>query len=609
MKNLCLVAIDECHVIHEWQGFRSMYGYLGNLRLTLGRVPWLCVSATLTPTSSAYIAEVVKFRVGTFRISLPLHRDNINIVVAPVDGQSVEPLYHLIPENVTHIEAIPKTVIFVDAVDPAIDLVYLLARRLPKRFGRLRSSQIITAYYGDLDATSKSKIMEDFTLGRTRVVVCTDAFGLGIDIPDIMRCVQWQVNEKLNIARLNQRMGRCVRGKDLEGVSIVFASRQILGDVPKGQWEEAWREGIDGLHEVQEGAEDDDITVPISKNRKFRCFAIPVTRETEAQCKRFTSALYAKVDSLGKAIQQAASESTGTTSAKVSMSSKLDPPLLWFLTTEGCRHRVFGMIFGDPVLWTAKHRYWCCDNCAIASGGNLEDISTQGISPALSYANPSLPPKKLTNPRPKKTGPTRQGPITKAQKDLVLHRLVVAREFFWENLKLPNTIPEFVVPNKVLEAIARNVKRITNVEQLADELEAQGIRARACLLCQRDLNDMIWVMNDALSTSIHSPIECQTNFIDAEEVAGEAQLRETLPVSLPTESPVAEDQENVAPEVQQHSPPPIRGAKRPFSVLSMIQQTNISRDGHRKRTIMASSKALDNQDVARSAMRHESQLR
>jgi hypothetical protein len=80
--------------------------------------------------------------------------------------------------------------------------------------------------------------------------------------------------------------------------------------------------------------------------------------------------------------------------------------------------------------------------------------------------------------------------------------------------------------------------------------------------------------------------------------AGEQPRSETPPpVPLPEDSRDPEDQENIAPAGHvpiPPSPPPNRRLKRPFTLLSMIQQTNEERDGHAKRMIHASSRALDN---------------
>ena len=589
MKNLCLITIDECHVVHDWQGFRPMYGYLGNLRLTFARVPWLLLSATLTPNSAAYVHDVCKLQFGTFRISLPLHRDNINLVVSPVDGQALDPLYRLIPDNITDLDLIPKTVIFYDAVDPAIDIVKSLEERLPAHLGRMKTQFAVMAYYGDLDDFTKATILDNFTSGVTRIVVCTDAFGLGIDIPDIARCVQWQVTEKLTIAKLCQRVGRVVRNKTLEGVAQIYASRDVLKDVPRGEWEEAWEHGFDG-DAIEEGNEDDELTVAISRERQLNCFGIPVNRDTEAKCRKFTSHLYAKVKSLSEVHQRAAVERSGTHSDRISMSRKLDPPLLWFLTTEGCRHRVFGIIFGDPVLWSAQHRYWCCDNCALANGLDLANTVTHGISPALSHSNPNPPPKPVSEPIPVNLGPSRATAASRDQRHVLECALQAARQTFWEKIDIPDTIPQLILPDKTITWIVKHVKRITNIEQLCDQMMLQGIRPEASLLTQQNITDLMWTIDSTLSEGMTVLAQTLTSLEQRQSRNGE-QLPESPSGHPPEELEIPENQENIAPgAVPSPSPSPMR-RKRPFSVLNMIQDANAAREGQSKRAIQPTSKA------------------
>ena len=67
MKQLVLVAVDECHLIWDWESFRVQYRYVGNLRQWLGRVPWACLSATMTPNTAAYVHAVCKLKIPTVR--------------------------------------------------------------------------------------------------------------------------------------------------------------------------------------------------------------------------------------------------------------------------------------------------------------------------------------------------------------------------------------------------------------------------------------------------------------------------------------------------------------------------------------------------------------
>src|SRR5277367_6217889 len=97
--------------------------------------------------------------------------------------------------------------------------------------------------------------------------------------------------------------------------------------------------------------------------------------------------------------------------------------------------------------------------------------------------------------------------ITEAQRNLLKLRLNDARQRFWEKFdrEVPNTIPQLILPNKTLAGIVRYAYRITDVEQLTQELEKQRFCVRVSLLSQSDLNEMVWVINDTLSRGTLSP--------------------------------------------------------------------------------------------------------
>ena len=70
MNNLMTIAVDECHLIWDWEGFRDKYQFLGTLRSILDTVPWACLSATLTPTVMAYVYEISELRSQIVRFQL-----------------------------------------------------------------------------------------------------------------------------------------------------------------------------------------------------------------------------------------------------------------------------------------------------------------------------------------------------------------------------------------------------------------------------------------------------------------------------------------------------------------------------------------------------------
>jgi hypothetical protein len=504
LERLALIAIDECHCLWHWQSFRRMYAYLGNIRNSIRRVPWVCLSATLTAHSMAYVHEVCNLGRPTYRISLPLRRDNINIIIAPTPSSSnISPLYDLL-RGFNDPSKFPKTVIYIDNVDACNDVTTLLSLRLPANFDR---SIFIRPYFGDFDEETKTEIVQSFKEGRTRIVVATDAFGLGVDIPDIIRVIQWQITERIDAAALSQRIGRCVRDRTLQGIAIVYVSEAILDAVKRGTWEEAWQHETpfrkdDSESILCEERPEDQLLVAISKQRRMNCFGIPITFENMDRLKSFTRRLYKPAASLKEAHRIAVNEAKGTRRSPLTIAQKIDPDLMLFLATEGCKHRALGWIFGDPEIWNNSHKYWCCGSCIINKGNNLNDFGTAGISAGLNQWNPEPPSLSLGTTEevsPMHLLQKRPGRITKAAKSFLLEQLRYSRDILWEAKNLPSTFPEVVIPDKVLGMIVRRIAWIVCKEQLEWEFMRAGWDIKRTLLTSRDVDGLFLVIDSTMS--------------------------------------------------------------------------------------------------------------
>jgi superfamily II DNA/RNA helicase len=147
-----------------------------------------------------------------------------------MEGDSIEPLINSIlgKDSVRTLTDIRKTLIFHDGVNKGIDIANELIARLPSSMEGVDSSVTIANYFGDLDALSKTTILQNVRSGSTRVVICTDAFGLGIDVEDIEVVIQWGVSEKLIGSTLAQRIGRAARDPQRMGVAVVYVQSFIL---------------------------------------------------------------------------------------------------------------------------------------------------------------------------------------------------------------------------------------------------------------------------------------------------------------------------------------------------------------------------------------------
>ena len=122
--------------------------------------------------------------------------------------------------------------VFVDKIEDAIELERYLQSRLPdcvRNGGQV--SVIIESITSNLDTNTRIRIMEDLRNGNAQICICTECAGMGINIPDIMRAVQFKIPDFIALPELLQWLGRGGRDKFYTAIAIVFVSlSQVLPD-------------------------------------------------------------------------------------------------------------------------------------------------------------------------------------------------------------------------------------------------------------------------------------------------------------------------------------------------------------------------------------------
>ncbi|KAF8242253.1 hypothetical protein K440DRAFT_509048, partial [Wilcoxina mikolae CBS 423.85] len=166
--------------------FWKEYVNIGGLRTFLpASVPFLAMSAILPRRSLQYIHRSLGLSKNTVLIKMPLDRPNIFLCAVPIRGtqQNHADLNVLVPdgESVTPGD-IPKTMVFIDNVIAVMHVVHQLRWILP---ARLRNADVVRPYYGEASASGNAKTQQLFRDGTTRILVCTSAAGMGVDIPDV----------------------------------------------------------------------------------------------------------------------------------------------------------------------------------------------------------------------------------------------------------------------------------------------------------------------------------------------------------------------------------------------------------------------------------------
>ena len=166
-----LLAVDEAHCISEWgHDFRPSYLRMGAVREKLGTPPTIALTATATPEVRRDIARQLGLR------------DPATIVTG-FDRRNLH--YHVIPSATDR----DKDAALIDALakHDGLAVVYAATRKTVERVSAVleRAKIRAAAYHAGLDDSHRHEVQDAFMGERVRAIVATNAFGMGIDKPNV----------------------------------------------------------------------------------------------------------------------------------------------------------------------------------------------------------------------------------------------------------------------------------------------------------------------------------------------------------------------------------------------------------------------------------------
>ena len=186
------IVVDEAHCISQWgYDFRPAYLNIKKLRKVKPDVAILALTATATPEVARDICEQLEMRdPAVYRMSFT--RDNINYIVRPAETKIYE-VFHILSRT------------------QGSSIVYVRSRKRTVEISEYLSSAGIsaTAYHAGLDYELKEKRQNSWQMGETRVMVATNAFGMGIDKPDVRVVIHYDMPPSLE--EYYQEAGRAGR--------------------------------------------------------------------------------------------------------------------------------------------------------------------------------------------------------------------------------------------------------------------------------------------------------------------------------------------------------------------------------------------------------------
>ena len=177
---VCLVAVDEAHCVSQWgYDFRPPYLQIAELRQYHPEVPLLALTATATPTVVADIKLRLQMR-HPRHFQSSFARRNLTYTVSHSDNKTAR---------------LMQTVRSVGGSG----IVYVRSRRATQILADHLNHEGVGAasYHAGLDAAERDRRQAYWMQGKCRVMVATNAFGMGIDKPDVRFVVHMDVPDSL----------------------------------------------------------------------------------------------------------------------------------------------------------------------------------------------------------------------------------------------------------------------------------------------------------------------------------------------------------------------------------------------------------------------------
>ena len=226
-RDIKLLAVDEAHCISEWgHDFRPDYTRVSEFRAMIGNPVTMALTATATPDVQRDIVSQLGLQPGDMKMFHEgIDRPNLDLRVEEVweADEKQEAMQNVFDRWLT-------------AEIKGSGIVYFtLIRTLVEFSERLQAEGIDhVCYHGDLDRHFRRSIQEDFMAGRSRLVLATNAFGMGVDKEDIRFVVHADIPGSME--SYYQEIGRAGRDGKPSECTLLYDQRDLNTQIEFIRW-------------------------------------------------------------------------------------------------------------------------------------------------------------------------------------------------------------------------------------------------------------------------------------------------------------------------------------------------------------------------------------
>jgi ATP-dependent DNA helicase RecQ len=204
-----ILVVDEAHCISQWgYDFRPSYLNIAKIRNILPDIPVLALTATATPNVVEDIQEKLLFKQKNV-LQKSFERSNLHYIVYKTDDKN-RTLLKLIEEN------------------SGTGIIYVRNRRKTQEISNILNHNNITSnfYHAGLNSEERDQRQNDWMNGKVRIIVSTNAFGMGIDKPNVRFVIHLDIPD--TIEAYFQEAGRGGRDGKVSKAFLLFNDSDII---------------------------------------------------------------------------------------------------------------------------------------------------------------------------------------------------------------------------------------------------------------------------------------------------------------------------------------------------------------------------------------------